>query len=86
MKAITIDFEHILTNKIFLATLSAIIAVLFLFLDKCIFIKQVEYISYIKLFVLVFCIVFSVLYFVEKYSVNDMTDLHDDLSLDKPNF
>ena len=86
MKAITIDFEHILTNKIFLASLSAIIAVLFLFLDKCIFIKQVEYISYVKLFVLVFCLVFSVLYFVETYNVNDMTDLHDDLSLDKPNF
>ena len=33
MKAITIDFEHILTNKIFLALLSGIIAVLFMFLD-----------------------------------------------------
>ena len=85
MKAITIDFEHILTNKIFLALLSGIIAVLFMFLDKCIFIKTVECISYIKMFILVFSIVFSVLYFSEKYNIHN-DDLHENLRIDAPDF
>ena len=85
MKSITINCENIITNKFFLATVGGIIGVIFLFLDKCIFIKNVPYISYIKLFILIFIIVFSILYFIEKIDINT-SDISEDLNTERPTF
>ena len=86
MNSITINCQEIITNKIFLAVISGLIGVICLFLDKCIFIKQVHYFAYIKLFILIFCIVLSVLYFIEKCNITNNTDLTEDLNTDLPNF
>jgi hypothetical protein len=87
LSKITLDFNNIIYNKIFLATICGLIAVILLYLDKCIFIREINCISYIKLFILVFILVFSVLYFMEKMNFNgNSIDYNEDINLDGPNF
>ena len=86
MKSITINCENIITNKFFLATIGGLMGVLFLFLDKCIFIKDIHYISYIKLFILIFTIIFCILYFLEKVDINTSYDISEDLNTERPQF
>tara|TARA_Y100000591_G_C21295959_1_gene434153 strand:- start:58 stop:324 length:267 start_codon:yes stop_codon:yes gene_type:complete len=87
LSKITLDFNNIIYNKIFLATISGLIAIIVLYLDKCIFIREVTCISYIKIFILVFFLVFSVLYFTEKMANNnDSVEYNKDINLDDPDF
>ena len=87
LSKITLDFNNIIYNKIFLATICGLIAIIVLYLDKCIFIREVTCISYIKLFILVFILVFSVLYFTEKMTYNnDSVEYNKDINLDDQDF
>ena len=68
-------------HNIFLAIISGLIAVLLFFIDRCIFIKKNNYISYIKLFVLVSITVYLVLLFKDmNYSQNTDIDVNIDNS------
>ena len=83
MDKLTISITDIIYNNIFLAIISGLIAVLLFFIDRCIFIKKNNYISYIKLFTLVFITVYLVLLFKDmNYSQN--TDI--DINLDNSHF
>jgi len=87
VSTITLDFNNIIYNKIFLATIYGLISIILLYLDRCIFISEINYISYIKLFILVFILIFSVLYFIEKFKLDgDSIDYYNDINLDDPHF
>ena len=63
-----------MNNSIILSILGGFISVLFLYIDKCIFIKsdeQINYMSYIKIFILTFCIVFFILFIKDKINYED---------------
>jgi|TARA_B000000475_G_scaffold262847_1_gene248806 hypothetical protein len=63
MDKLTISVTDIIYNNFFLATICGLIALLLLFIDRCIFIKKNNYITYIKLFLLVSVTVYLVLLF-----------------------
>ena len=73
-----IDCSDIINNNIILSILAGLISVLVLYIDKCIFIKtdeEINYISYIKIFILVFLITLLILFIKEKInSENDSLD------------
>tara|TARA_B000000565_G_scaffold246157_1_gene214527 strand:+ start:1447 stop:1725 length:279 start_codon:yes stop_codon:yes gene_type:complete len=76
MVKLEVDFTDIINNNIILSILAGLISVLVLFLDKCVFIKtdeQINYISYIKIFLLVFLISLLILFIKEK--LNSETDI-----------
>tara|TARA_Y100000741_G_scaffold363121_1_gene350609 strand:- start:68 stop:346 length:279 start_codon:yes stop_codon:yes gene_type:complete len=75
MVKLEIDFSDIINNNIILSILASLIALLALYIDKCIFIKtdeQINYISYIKIFILVFLISFLILFIKEKINSEDI--------------
>ena len=66
--SLNIDFNFILINKLFLSFFGSFIAIIILFIYKCIFIdKNINKFSFIKLFILVFIINYIILYI---YSIN----------------
>ena len=70
-----IDCSDIINNNIILSILAALIAILALYIDKCIFIKseeQINYISYIKIFILVFLTTFLILFIKEKLNYENL--------------
>jgi len=80
MVKLEIDFSDIINNNIILSILAALIAVLALYLDKCIFIKtdeHINYISYIKIFILVFFITLLILFIKEKINSENI-NINDD--------
>ena len=60
MNKFTISINDIIYNNFFLATICSLLAILLLFIDQSIFIKKNNYITYIKLFLLVFITVYLV--------------------------
>lgn len=76
MENFTISINDIIYNNFFLALLSGLLAILLLFIDRCIFIKKNNYITYIKLFLLITISVFLVLTFKDTYYNNDSGDLN----------
>ena len=75
-----IDCSDIINNNIILSILAALIAILVLYIDKCIFIKtddQINYISYIKMFILVFITTFFILFIKEKLNYENI-NIDDD--------
>lgn len=76
MENFTISINDIIYNNFFLAFLSGLLAILLLFIDRCIFIKKNNYITYIKLFLLITISVFLVLTFKDTYYNNDSGDLN----------
>ena len=76
MDSITISFSDILYNNFFLAFITSLISILLLFIDRCIFIKRNNYITYIKIFLLVFISTYLVLLFKDtKINTNNLIDL-----------
>ena len=71
MDKFTISVNDIIYNNFFLATISGLIAILLLFIDRCIFIKKNNYITYIKLFSLIFITVYLVLLFKDMNITNN---------------
>ena len=63
MDSITISMNDILYNNIVLALIAGIVSIILLFIDRCVFIKKNNYITYIKLFVLVFVSTYLILLF-----------------------
>ena len=78
MDNITISINDILYNNIFLALVSAILSISLLFIDRCIFIKKNNYITYIKLFILVFVSTYLILLFKDTNIKNDNINLDID--------
>ena len=78
MDNITISINDILYNNIFLALVSAILSISLLFIDRCIFIKKNNYITYIKLFVLVFVSTYLILLFKDTNIKNNNINLDID--------
>tara|TARA_B100001142_G_C14133317_1_gene577733 strand:+ start:470 stop:727 length:258 start_codon:yes stop_codon:yes gene_type:complete len=74
MDKFTISINDIIYNNFFLATISGLIAILLLFIDRCIFIKKNNYITYIKLFSLIFITVYLVLLFKDM-NITDNSDI-----------
>ena len=74
MDKFTISINDIIYNNFFLATISGLIAILLLFIDRCIFIKKNNYITYIKLFSLIFITVYLVLLFKDM-NIIDNSDI-----------
>jgi len=80
MVKLEIDCSNIINNNIILSILGGLIAVLILYIDKCICIKtdeQINYISYIKIFTLVFLITFLILFIKEQINSENIS-LDDD--------
>ena len=76
MNKLTISLDDIIYNNFFLAFICSLIAVLLLFIDRCIFIKENNYITYIKLFSIVFITVYLVLTFKDmNHNGNNDIDL-----------
>ena len=76
MDKFTISLNDIIYNNFFLAFISSLIAILLLFIDRCIFIKKNNYIKYIKLFTIVFITVYLVLTFKDmNTNTNNEIDL-----------
>ncbi len=76
MDKFTISLNDIIYNNFFLAFISSLIAILLLFIDRCIFIKKNNYITYIKLFTIVFITVYLVLTFKDmNTNTNNEIDL-----------
>ena len=71
MDKFTISINDIIYNNFFLAIISSLFAILLLFIDRCIFIKKNNYITYIKLFLLVFITVYLVLLFKDMNITNN---------------
>ena len=71
MDKFTISLNDIIYNNFFLAFISSVIAILLLFIDRCIFIKKNNYITYIKLFSIVFITVYLVLTFKDMNTNNN---------------
>ena len=80
MDSITISFSDILYNNFFLAFITSLLSILLLFIDRCIFIKKNNYITYIKLFLLVFISTYIVLLFKDTRITEDTIDLDIDES------
>jgi len=83
MDKFTISINDIIYNNFFLATISSLIAILLLFIDRCIFIKKNNYITYIKLFLLIFTTVYLVLLFKDM-NITDNSDI--DINIDNSPF
>jgi len=85
MDSITISFSDILYNNFFLAFITSLISILLLFIDRCIFIKKNNYITYIKIFLLVFISTYLVLLFKDtKINNNNLMDV--DVDIEDPPF
>ena len=69
---ITISLNDILYNNFFLATISSLLATTILFIDRCIFIKKNNYVTYAKLFTLVFITTYLTLLFKDTNISNDI--------------
>ncbi len=78
MDKFTISINDIIYNNFFLAFICSLIAILLLFIDRCVFIKKNNYITYTKLFFLVFIIVYLVLTFKD-LNINSNTDMTVDI-------
>ena len=78
MDNITISINDILYNNIFLALITSLLSITLLFIDRCIFIKKNNYITYIKLFVLVFMSTYLILLFKDTHIKNDNVNLDID--------
>ena len=76
MDKLTISINDIIYNNFFIALISSLIAILLLFIDRCIFVKKNNYITYIKLFTIVFITVYLAL------SFKDMNTNTNDIDLD----
>ena len=74
MDKFTISINDIIYNNFFLATITGLIGILLLFIDRCIFIKKNNYITYIKLFSLIFITVYLVLLFKDM-NITDNSDI-----------
>ena len=82
MDSITISFSDILYNNFFLALITSLLSIFLLFIDRCIFIKKNNYITYMKLFLLIFIATYIVLLFKDtKNSVHTI-----DLDIDESPF
>ena len=86
MVKLEIDCTDIINNSIILSILGGLISVLVLYIDKCIFIKteeQVNYMSYIKIFILTFCIIFFILFIKNKinYENDEITENNTEIEL-----
>ena len=75
MDKFTISINDIIYNNFFLAIISSLFAILLLFIDRCIFIKKNNYITYIKLFLLIFITVYLVLLFKDM-NVSDNSEIN----------
>ena len=79
-----------LNNNILFSILAGFISVLILFIDKCVCVKddtQVNYISYIKIFILVFSISYLILILkdnINNINTNDMSE--SEIKLGEPDF
>ena len=71
MDSITISFSDIVYNNFFLALITSLLSIFLLFIDRCIFIKKNNYITYIKVFLLVFISTYLVLLFKDTKTNND---------------
>lgn len=80
MDSITISFSDILYNNFFLALITGLLSIFLLFIDRCIFIKKNNYITYIKLFLLVFIATYIVLLFKDTRNSDHTIDLDIDES------
>ena len=78
MDNITISINDILYNNIFLALITSLLSIILLFIDRCIFIKKNNYITYIKLFVLVFMSTYLILLFKDTNIKSDNVNLDID--------
>jgi len=76
MENFTISINDIIYNNFFLSFLAGLLAILLLFIDRCIFIKKNNYITYIKLFLLITLSVFIVLTFKDTYYNSDTGELN----------
>tara|TARA_B100001564_G_scaffold205006_1_gene172532 strand:- start:38 stop:292 length:255 start_codon:yes stop_codon:yes gene_type:complete len=76
MDKLTISINDIIYNNFFIALISSLIAILLLFIDRCIFVKKNNYITYIKLFSIIFITVYLAL------SFKDMNTNTNDIDLD----
>jgi hypothetical protein len=75
MDKFTISLNDIIYNNFFLATIAGLLSILLLFIDRCIFIKKNNYITYIKLFLLIFITVYLVLLFKDM-NVSDNSEIN----------
>ena len=80
MDSITISMNDILYNNIVLALIAGIVSIILLFIDRCVFIKKNNYITYIKLFVLVFVSTYLILLFKDTNISKDTFNLEIDNS------
>jgi hypothetical protein len=80
MDSITISFYDILYNNFFLALITSLLSIFLLFIDRCIFIKKNNYITYMKLFLLVFIATYIVLLFKDTQNSDNTIDLDIDES------
>ena len=80
MDSITISMNDILYNNIVLALIAGIVSTILLFIDRCVFIKKNNYITYIKLFVLVFVSTYLILLFKDTNVSKDTFNLEIDNS------
>ena len=78
MDKFTISINDIIYNNFFLALICSLIAILLLFIDRCVFIKKNNYITYTKLFLLVFITVYLVLTFKDM-NVSNMNEMNIDI-------
>ena len=79
MNKFTISINDIIYNNFFLASICSLLAILLLFIDNAIFIKKNNYITYIKLFLLVFITVYLVLVFKDM-NITDNSDINVDIN------
>ena len=79
MNKFTISINDIIYNNFFLATICSLLAILLLFIDRAIFLKKNNYITYIKLFLLVFITVYLVLLFKDM-NITDNSDINVDIN------
>ena len=79
MEKLTISISDIIYNNFFLATFCGLLSLLLLFIDRCIFIKKNNYITYIKLFFLVFVMVYLVLLF-KNMNYEENTNINIDIN------
>ena len=78
MDKFTISINDIIYNNFFLALICSLIAILLLFIDRCVFIKKNNYITYTKLFLLVFITVYLVLTFKDM-NVSNANEMNIDI-------
>ena len=74
MDSITISFYDILYNNFFLALITSLLSIFLLFIDRCIFIKKNNYITYMKLFLLIFIATYIVLLFKDTQNSDNTID------------